>query len=297
MNSHSFVLLIAFLPLILFSAPISGNTSFFADTLFLKNGGMVLGRLTAETPRIVVLTKDQQEDVYKRSLVKKLSYNKQNQPEEKRRVKFIDERDYPAYTNYAAEKKPSDGADKQNIAVMDLDIRGGILKDEVSTISDRLRGELINTGKYVVLERAQMENILKEQGFQQTGACSEASCIVEVGQLLAVHKIVGGSVGLVGKMFSVNLKVIDVQSGKIERQISKDVKCSKEDLLTIHIKSLALEMAGIEVAEGKPKPIYKRWYFWASAGAVGAGVAAYLLTSGSSETAAGKEKINVSFQW
>lgn len=296
----SFMFLICLPAVLSAAAPKSVNTPFYADTVYLKTGGMVLGRITSETPRIVLLTKDKKEGVYKRHLVKKLSYNKYNQPEPKNRVKFIDERDYPAYTNYVEEKKPVATDGKQNIAVLDLDVRSGILKDEVSTVSDRLRGELINTGKFVVIERGQMEEILKEQGFQQTGACSEASCIVEVGQLLAVHKMVGGSIGMVGRMFSVNLKIIDVGTGKIERQISKDVKCSKEDLLTVHIKNLALEMAGIEVAVEKPKPVYKRWYFWAAIGAAGAGAAVFALTSGDDPAPAkpaGKEEVDVRFNW
>jgi hypothetical protein len=54
----------------------------------------------------------------------------------------------------------------------------------------------------------------------------EASCIVAAGQLLAVHKMVGGSIGKVGKAYSVNLKIIDVSTGTIERQVSDDFKCS-----------------------------------------------------------------------
>jgi Curli production assembly/transport component CsgG. len=149
---------------------------------------------------------------------------------------------------------PQDTTHSQtNIAVLDLEPRGGLSASEIESISDRLRGELISTGKYVVLERSQMDAILKEQGFQQTGVCSEASCIVQVGQLLAVHKMVGGSIGLVGKAFSVNLKVIDVATGKIERQYSDDFRCSKEDLVTIHIRNMARDMAGIQRLKSSKK--------------------------------------------
>ena len=164
---------------------------------------------------------------------------------------------------------------KDNIAVMDLEARGGISETEILSISDRLRGELINTDKYVVIERSQMDYILKEQGFQQSGACSEASCIVEVGQLLAVHKMLGGSIGKVGQVFSINIKIIDVATGKIERQISDDIKCTKEDLLSVHMKNFAKRVAGLKVAK---TPLYKKWYFWAPV-AVVTGGAAYLLTA------------------
>ena len=172
---------------------------------------------------------------------------------------------------------------KTNIAVLDLEPRGGLSAEEVMSISDRLRGELINTGLYTVVERGQMDDILKEQGFQRSGACSEASCIVEVGQLLAVYKMVGGSIGKVGKAYSINLKIIDVATGKIERQVADDLKCSKEELVSFHIRNVARRMAGL-VKERKP--LTSRWYFWVpTIAAVGGGAAAAaVLLSGDEST-------------
>lgn len=184
-----------------------------------------------------------------------------------------------AYSGEAVSESQPDTAQKTNIAVLDLEPRGGLSAEEVLSVSDRLRGELINTGKYTVIERGQMDIILKEQGFQQTGVCSEASCIVEVGQLLAVHKMVGGSIGKVGKAYSINLKIIDVQSGKIERQVADDIKCSKEKLVSFHIKNVARKMAGLVKEK---KPLTSRWYFWTPVGLVVAGggaALAYVLLS------------------
>ena len=183
---------------------------------------------------------------------------------------------------FAAGGVPVFGADtlatasRQNIAVMDLEARGGLTKDEVTAISDRLRGELVQTGKINVLERNQMNDILKEQGFQQSGACTDASCIVEVGQLLAVSKIAGGSIGKVGRVFSVSLKVIDVATGKIEQQVSADFRCGKEELISFHIKNLARQMAGLPELK---KPWYKRWYFWTPVAAAGTGIGVFILVS------------------
>jgi hypothetical protein len=133
-----------------------------------------------------------------------------------------------------------------------------------------------------------------EQEFQQTGACSDAQCLVEVGQLLAVHKMVGGSIGKVGKAFSINLKIIDVQSGKIERQVSEDIKCTKEELVSFHIKNVARKMAGLVKEK---KPFVTRWYFWTPVGIVLAGggaAAAYLvLNSDNADTPEPMQEIQV----
>lgn len=56
-------------------------------------------------------------------------------------------------------------------AVIDFEGKG-ISQTEASALTDRLRGELFKIG-FQVMERGLMEEILTEQGFQQTGFTSE----------------------------------------------------------------------------------------------------------------------------
>ncbi len=142
-----------------------------------------------------------------------------------------------------------------NIAVLDIQALGGLNEQEIITLSDRLRGELSATDRFNVIERKEMGVILEEQDFQQSDDCSEASCIVEVGQLLAVQKMVGGSIGLVGKSYSLNVKLIDVETGKIDMHISEDYKCSKEELVSLHINNVARTLAGLEKIKKKKLPV------------------------------------------
>lgn len=116
------------------------------------------------------------------------------------------------------------------IAVVDFEARG-IPKHEAEIIADRIRTELVQSGLFKVMERGQMESILKEQGFQQSGVCSDASCLVEVGQLLAVEKIVTGSVGKIGEMYTLNVKLIDVKTGEILITHNEDVSGKIEDII------------------------------------------------------------------
>jgi hypothetical protein len=59
------------------------------------------------------------------------------------------------------------GATKPNIAVIDL-TGSGLTQSDLQTLSNRLRTELFETQQFIVVERGQMEEILKEQGFQQS---------------------------------------------------------------------------------------------------------------------------------
>jgi len=73
------------------------------------------------------------------------------------------------------------------IAVIDFDARD-ISASEVATLTDRFRDELTKTNQYTVIERGKMEEVLREQGFQQSG-CSSDECVVEVGQLIGDIKV------------------------------------------------------------------------------------------------------------
>jgi TolB-like protein len=130
---------------------------------------------------------------------------------------------------------------KPNYAVMNLSNSASITKDEADIISDRLRVVLVQTGKATVLEREEMLVILKEQGMQQSGACSDAACLVQIGQLLGVQSIVSGSIGKLGSMYLLNLRVIDVQTGKIVTAVSRDVNGDIESLVD-NLKGVAAEI-------------------------------------------------------
>ena len=99
---------------------------------------------------------------------------------------------------------------KQTISVMDLNVTSGLSPQEVSMLTDKLLNEFVNLKFYKVVERSKRDEILKEQGFQQSGACDQGACLVEAGQLLGVQKMVGGTIGKLGVMYVVELRIMVV---------------------------------------------------------------------------------------
>jgi len=180
---------------------------------------------------------------------------------------------------------------RTSVAILDLEPKG-VPESEVSALSDRLRTELFMTDAFDVMERGKMQEILKEQGFQQSGACNSDACAVEVGQLIGVEKMIAGSLGKVGRTYSVNLRMIDVKTGRMERSVTKDYEGDIDKLLTQVMKTVAQVMAnsvsGKSAAaslatEEESKPVYKKWWFWGGIGgaAVG-GILAAVLGGGKS---------------
>ncbi len=137
----------------------------------------------------------------------------------------------------------------QSLAILDLEGRG-ISAVEAASLTDRLRSELVRTGRITVVERGQMERILSEQDFQLTG-CTSDECAVEVGQLLGVTHMVAGSIGRVGSTFSIDLRTVDVQTARIVHSIIRDYRGEIDGLLT-EMASVAEELA---TADGAPEPI------------------------------------------
>lgn len=132
---------------------------------------------------------------------------------------------------------------RETIALADLNAQG-IDVSASSIISDRLRNDLFETGLFTVVERSQMDQILKEQGFQQSGCTSDA-CAVEVGQLLGVQYIIVGSVGKLGKTYTVNVRLIDVKTGMIIRSAAKDCRCEIDDLLKRTVPEIAKQLSSV----------------------------------------------------
>ena len=130
---------------------------------------------------------------------------------------------------------------KPHIAILNLEGRG-ISESEAATFSDQLRGHLVNLGAFIVLERGKMENILKEQSFQQTG-CTLTECAVQAGRILNVQKLVAGSIGKIGKTYAMNISMIDVESGRIERSFNRNYQGEIDGLLEI-LQDIAREIAG-----------------------------------------------------
>ncbi len=132
-----------------------------------------------------------------------------------------------------------------NIAVLDLDPTG-IDVEQSRFLSDRLRAELFNTGSFNVIERDKMNAVLEEQGFQQSG-CTSVECAVEIGQLLNVQAMVAGTLGKIENLYSINLRLIDVEKGTIIKTATRDFEGSLSDVLTQIIPAVSANLADKEV--------------------------------------------------
>ncbi|MCD6579337.1 PDZ domain-containing protein [bacterium] len=140
----------------------------------------------------------------------------------------------------------TENSKKVVVAVIDIKAKAGISDDLASTISDYLRTKLLNTNRYIMVTRANMTEILKEQNFQQSG-CTTQECAVQMGKLLGVSKIFTGSLGGVGSIFLINIKMLNIETGQIEKAESMQA-ASEEDLLKAINKITSL-LTGVKLTK------------------------------------------------
>jgi TolB-like protein len=171
---------------------------------------------------------------------------------------------------------------KINIAVLDFENRGGINKEEAASLSDAFQGKIIETNEFIVSDRNRIKTILAEQGFQQSEACSQVECVVEVGKILKVEKMFVGTIGKIGKIYTVNIQLIDVATSQLLQNRSKNTDGSIEELLTDIIPDLASEMAS-ELAKKQVKVSKSSggstWLWYVGGVVVAGGVTAIILSS------------------
>ena len=133
--------------------------------------------------------------------------------------------------------------DKKTVAILDFEGRG-ISQMEAATLTDRLMSEMVSTDAVILVERNQMNEIMEEQGLQQSG-CTSAECAAEVGALLGVQNMVSGSFGKLGNTYTVDAKMFSVETGATIRASSKTHKGEVDGLLGI-IEIVAWELVGLQ---------------------------------------------------
>jgi hypothetical protein len=136
-----------------------------------------------------------------------------------------------------------------NVAVLDI---SGSFKDfsreDLSAVASRFETELAKTAQVNVLERRKMDLILQEQDFQQSTECKSSECQVKAGQLLGVDRIITGTLSKVDKLYTLNLKMIQVESGVIVLSYALDIHGDMEALF----RGGCFEMA--QIFSGLKKP-------------------------------------------
>lgn len=169
----------------------------------------------------------------------------------------------------------------------------GVDSNSTRILEDALADGLLKTGKMRLLERSQMSTVLKEQGFQKSGACDGEECAVQMGKLLGIEQGVVGSVGLLGRTWVMNARIINVGTGEVvrttQRSLSGEIDKALTDLIPAVVSDLTDTPKTSGSANSEPAKTEVKssnaWIWWTLGGvAVAGGTAAAILLTSSSKT-------------
>lgn len=142
------------------------------------------------------------------------------------------------------------------VAVMPFASRS-VDAEALDGIGAALSSELLRTGRMRVLERDQVDAILREQSFQASGSCEGGECAVELGRLLSVDQMIVGSIAKVGETYSVTARQVRVGSGEVIRSVTHNTRARVDAILTDIVPRIARELAETPDAVSDAAPIAK----------------------------------------
>ena len=188
-------------------------------------------------------------------------------------------------------------ATRKRVAVIDFDYATvrtyvndiwGSDQDIGKGIADMLVGQLVRNGNYSVVERKQLDRVLQEQNFQQSGR-ADASTAAQLGRLLGVDAIIIGSITQFGRDdkkvgIGGGVRVGGIGIGGVGRRSAKAVV--QIDARIVDIRTA--EILGVATGFGESKRSGTTLIGGASVGGVAAGGAFDMSSSNFGSTILGE---------
>ena len=147
--------------------------------------------------------------------------------------------------------------DKPSLIIADFDTVGASKEDNMLVV-ESLRSAIVQTKKYKVLDRTEMETILEEAKFQRSEMCEDDmsdSCYIEIGGALGAAFLVKGKIIKSGKLLQVTLKLLNMNTTETVNSVTKRCSpCEMIDLLP-QVEQGALELLGEDSSRGVVKVI------------------------------------------
>ena len=82
----------------------------------------------------------------------------------------------------------------------------------IAMLTEELRTQVARHGKYRLVTPEEMAAVDGELQRQLEGGCSDSSCVAEIGGALGAQFVITGQIGKLGRIYSLNLKLVDIET-------------------------------------------------------------------------------------
>ncbi len=136
------------------------------------------------------------------------------------------------------------------VAVLDAVIPQDMDKSVIIPVTDKIAEQMVSSHKYIVLDRSNIAQVLKEKEFQVSGLVSDRE-IKKAGEYLGADFVVVARVSQVGDTYFISAKMISVETGEVTAQTSDQQEGKLSDLI------LLAERVGKKLVGGVIEPAKK----------------------------------------
>lgn len=127
----------------------------------------------------------------------------------------------------------------------------GVDPYDAKVFSQALRKAIDDAGVYTTLEFSDISIRLAEQNLPNS--CNDPQCAIIAGQLLGVDCFGFGTVGKVGKAFTISMQVVEIRTGKIVGDHSEFYRGKQKAFVQKLIPLFAREISGIRTNRKRRK--------------------------------------------
>jgi hypothetical protein len=151
----------------------------------------------------------------------------------------------------AAIEPPPPGYQPPVAALWPLAPQGGVSSNTIPILSDTLYAALLKSQWFRLVTREDMAKILAEHQMQMSDLCDSGSRAAEYGKILNAEKMLIGTASKLGTTYQVVLKLVNVETGEIERAGQAEAPGNVNVLMQL-VKKAAADLLNKPAA--KPAP-------------------------------------------
>ena len=161
---------------------------------------------------------------------------------------------------------------QERLAVFDFTVTSGMTNETAITLTNKFRSEMAKAPQFTMVERSAMEQVISEQRFSASDLADRDKAI-ELGRMLSASKVISGDIGKIGQTYSIFVRLIDTQTGSIEKTETLEYRGAQDGLL-VELEVLAQKLSGTYKEKKK-----RGWLYVTGVAILGGAAAGYLLMS------------------
>jgi TolB-like protein len=145
---------------------------------------------------------------------------------------------------------------RPQVAVLETILAAGMDKTVSAPITDKIIEELVNSGKYTVIDRANVDQVLREKEFQLSSGVVSNEEVRRAGEYLGADLVAVANASRVGSTYVISARMIDVVTGEIVAQASSEQKGAIDVLLDV-ARTVGRQISGqrVAVAESRAREL------------------------------------------